>query len=46
MENGKGHRFRRNCLLKYVIEEKIEGKKEVIGRRGKDVNSYWITLRK
>ena len=42
-----GHRFRRNCLLKYVIEEKIE----VTGRRGrrrkqlldylKETKEYW-----
>jgi len=29
-----GHILRRNCLLKLVIEGKIEGKIEVTGRRG------------
>ena len=29
-----GHIWRRNCLLKHVIEGKIEGKTEVTGRRG------------
>jgi hypothetical protein len=41
-----GHILRRNCLLQRVIEGKIKGKIEVTGRRGKDVGSYWITLRK
>jgi hypothetical protein len=27
--------LRRNCLLKHVIEEKIEGRIEVMGRRGR-----------
>ena len=27
--------FRRNCLLKHVIEEKIVGRKEVTGRQGR-----------
>jgi len=30
-----GHILRRNCLLKYVIEGKIERRIEVTGRRGK-----------
>jgi hypothetical protein len=30
-----GHISRRNCLLKYVIEGKIERRTEVTGRRGK-----------
>jgi hypothetical protein len=30
-----GHILRRNCLLKQVIEGKIEGRIEVTGRRGK-----------
>jgi tRNA pseudouridine-54 N-methylase len=30
-----GHTLRRNCLLKYVIEGKIEGIREVTGRRRK-----------
>jgi hypothetical protein len=35
--------LRWNCLLKRVIKEKLEGRIEVKGRRGKDVSSYWIT---
>jgi len=31
--NQIGHILRRNCLLKYVIEGKIEGRIEVTGRR-------------
>jgi hypothetical protein len=31
--------LRRNCLLKQVIEGKMEG----IGREEEDVTSYWIT---
>jgi hypothetical protein len=30
--NWIGHILRRNCLLKHVIEEKIEGMIEVTGR--------------
>ena len=33
--NWIGHILRRNCLLQRVIEGKIKGRKEVIGRRGK-----------
>jgi hypothetical protein len=38
--NGKktnwiGHNLGRNCLLKYVIVGKIEGRIEVTGRRGR-----------
>jgi hypothetical protein len=32
--NWIGHIFRRNCLLKHVIEGKIEGRREVKRRRG------------
>jgi hypothetical protein len=28
------HILRRNCLLKHIIEGKIEGRTEVMGRRG------------
>jgi hypothetical protein len=38
--------MRRNCLLKRVIEGKIEEKLEVMRRRGEEVRSYWTTLRK
>jgi hypothetical protein len=30
-----GHILRRNCLLKHVIEGKIEGRIDVTGRRGR-----------
>ena len=33
--NWIGHILRRNCLLKYVIEGKLERRIEVTGRRGK-----------
>ena len=33
--NWIGHILRRNCLLKHVIEGKIEGRVEVTGRRGR-----------
>ena len=33
--NWFGHTLRRNCLLKHVIEGKIEGRMEVTGRRGR-----------
>jgi hypothetical protein len=33
--NWVGHVLRRNCLLKHVIEGKIEGRIEVTGRRGR-----------
>jgi hypothetical protein len=33
--NWIGHILRRNCLLKHVIEGKIEGMVEMMGRRGR-----------
>jgi hypothetical protein len=33
--NWIGHVLRRNCLLKHVIEGKIERRIEVMGRRGR-----------
>jgi hypothetical protein len=33
--NWIGHILRRNCLLKHVIEGKLEGKIEITGRRGR-----------
>jgi hypothetical protein len=33
--NWIGQILRRNCLLKHVIEGKLEGKMEITGRRGK-----------
>jgi hypothetical protein len=32
--NWIGHMLRRNCLLKHVIEGKMEGRIEMTGRRG------------
>jgi hypothetical protein len=49
--NWIGHILRRNCLLKHVIEGKLEGRTEMTGRRGrrrkqllddlKDMKRYW-----
>jgi hypothetical protein len=49
--NWIGHILRRNCLLKHVIEGKLEGRREMMGRRGrrrmqllddlKEKISYW-----
>jgi hypothetical protein len=33
--NWIGHILRRNCLLKHMIEEKLEGRIEMMGRRGR-----------
>jgi hypothetical protein len=44
--NWIGHILHRNCLLKHMIEGKLEGRIEMTGRRGEDVSSYWMTLRK
>jgi hypothetical protein len=33
--NWIGHIWRRNCLLKHVIEGKLEGRIEMTGRRGR-----------
>jgi hypothetical protein len=33
--NWIGHNLRRNCLLKHVIEGKLEGRIEMTGRRGR-----------
>jgi hypothetical protein len=44
--NWIGHILRRNCLLKHVIEGKLEGRIEMTGDEGEDVSSYWMTLRK
>jgi hypothetical protein len=33
--NWIGHMLHRNCVLKHVIEEKVEGRKEMRGRRGR-----------
>jgi hypothetical protein len=34
-DNWIGHILRRNCLLKQVIEGKLEGRIEMTGRRGR-----------
>jgi hypothetical protein len=49
--SGIGHIFRRNCLLKHVIEVKRDGRIEVTGKRGrrskhllddlKEKRGYW-----
>jgi hypothetical protein len=49
--NWIGHILRRNCLLKHVIEGKLEGRIEMTGRRGmrlkqllddlKETRRYW-----
>jgi hypothetical protein len=49
--NWIGHILRRDCLLKHVIEGKIEGRTEMTGRRGrrrkqqlddlKETTGYW-----
>jgi hypothetical protein len=33
--NWIGHILRRNCLLKHVNEGKLEGRREMTGRRGR-----------
>jgi hypothetical protein len=35
MANWIGHSLCRNCLLKHIVEGKIEGRVEVMGRRGR-----------
>jgi hypothetical protein len=42
--NWIGHILRRNCLLKHVIEGKLEGRTETTGRRCKQL--LMMTLRK
>jgi hypothetical protein len=44
--NWTGHSLSRNCLLQHVIEGEIQEKIGVLGRRGRSVSSYWMTLRK
>jgi len=41
-----GHIFRRNCIQKSFIERKIEGKREVIGRRGRRLKQLLDDLKK
>jgi len=40
------HILRRNCILKRVIERKIEGRIEVKGRGGRRPKQHRMTLRK
>jgi hypothetical protein len=40
------HILGRNCLLKHVIEGKIEGRIGVTGKRGRRISSYGMSLRK
>jgi hypothetical protein len=42
--NWIGHSLRRNCLLKHIMEGKLEGKIEMTGRRGR--RRKQLTLRK
>ena len=37
------HILRRNCLLKHVIDGKIEGRIEVAGSEEGTLSSYWMT---
>jgi hypothetical protein len=43
--NWIGHILSRNCLLKHVIEGKLEGRIEVKGRRGRRRNKLLDDLR-
>jgi hypothetical protein len=43
--NWIGHIWPRNCFLKHVIEGIIEGRK-LWEYDGKDVSSFWMTVRK
>jgi hypothetical protein len=45
MGNWIGHILHSNCLLKHVIEGKIDGIIEVKEDEGEDVSNYWMTLR-
>jgi hypothetical protein len=40
------HILRRTCLLQRITDRKTQGGIEVTGRRGKNVGSYWTSLRK
>jgi hypothetical protein len=44
--NWIGHILSGNCLLKHVIEGKIEGRIEVKGRRERRCKQYWMMLKK
>jgi len=42
--NWIGHVLRRNCLMKHVIDGKIEGRRDVTGRRGRKGKQLLIDL--
>ena len=42
--NRIGHILHRNCLLEDIIEGKVEGCIEVMGRQGR--SSYWMAVRR
>jgi len=44
--NCAGHILRRNCLLRHVIEGKLDGRIKVTGRRGRKRKQILETLRK
>jgi hypothetical protein len=44
--NWIGHILRKNFLLKHVIEGKLEGRIEKMGRQEESVSSYWMTFGK
>jgi hypothetical protein len=46
MANWIGHILRRNCLLKQVIEGKLEETIEMMEEEKEGVSSYWMNLRK
>jgi hypothetical protein len=43
--NWIGHILRRNCLLKHVIEGKLEGRIEMTGRRGRRRKQLLVDLK-
>jgi hypothetical protein len=45
-DNWIGYILRRNCLLKHVIEGKLEGRTEMTGSEEEDVSGYCMSLKK
>jgi hypothetical protein len=41
--NWIGHILRRNCVLKQIVERKVEGTIEVREDEGEDTSSCWMT---